>query len=469
MIKCPNCTAQLSPGTTVCWACKHPLNTAPQPPSSPPILSRTPQAAAPSLQSGSLQSAPQLFATAKAMVDAQPIVERSVHGVFTKAEDARNRICAVLERELAARGVKALTLKSLDYEHPCWVKVWCWVPVGTGRTVTERTEVTIAIQTRAYHTYELEFTVTANGKGGNKHKGPLYDLSDSELANVADFVIGRRRNLQFTRRIRQFDWQLWRPKNEIDAVRIDWLAASAGLLLVLGLITAVFGIGIFILALWVGLLIYLKRRKVLVRTSGKPMFEPRLLIRVDSWQAVVTGAGIDSQRIYQQFMATLANSPGAGFNARVERIWYWGLDTKEEREQIVITFGRGIVFCQIHPYGDDLYVSWDGHLNKGTWVEQSVKTGIDRATNCLTEIRAVTPGSQGLSEYDVTDLSCLIEWVHLRIVQIVKDYLARKQIDQEIDFQIQRGNRQNLTQTAGGPPASAKGFVRRVRQAITHA
>ena len=111
-------------------------------------------------------------------------------------------------------------------------------------------------------------------------------------------------------------------------------------------------------------------------------------------------------RIRDRFLKLLKNSPNEKFRSRIERVWYWGLDGKEEREQIVLTSGRGVVFCQIYQYGDDLYVGWDGHVNIGQWVEQAVATGIDRATRKPTVLKAVVSGTQQPSEYDVMDLSC---------------------------------------------------------------
>ena len=199
-----------------------------------------------------------------------------------------------------------------------------------------------------------------------------------------------------------------------------------------------------------------------MRSSGKPLFEPRQLMRVDSWQAVVSGAGPDAQSILRQLMAAVAQPPSPDFRSRLERIWYWGLDTKEEREQIVLTFGRGILFCQIYPYGRDLYIGWDAHLNKGTWLEKSVASGVDKTTRRLTEFKSITQGIQVITEYDVSDLSCLIEWAHLQLERIVKAYLAHRQIDQEIDFKILRGDRQNLT-TSETADSGSKGFVKRLR------
>ena len=130
-----------------------------------------------------------------------------------------------------------------------------------------------------------------------------------------------------------------------------------------------------------------------------------------------------------------------------------------------MTSGRGIVFCQIYQYGDDLYVGWDGHVNIGQWVEEAVVTGIDRATRKPIVLNAVVSGTQPASEYDVMDLSCLVEWTHAQVVKLLKRLIEDQQIDQEIDFHILRGERQTLT-TQGGSSAGSSGGRGRLRRML---
>ena len=145
-------------------------------------------------------------------------------------------------------------------------------------------------------------------------------------------------------------------------------------------------------------------------------------------------------------------------------MWYWGLDGKEEREQWVLTTNRAIVFCQIYRYGEDLYVGWDGHLNRGQWVEQSVGSGIDRASGDPLTIMRVVPGTQPTSEYDLSDLSCLMEWTHAQLVKLLKQLLDEKKIDQEIDFKIQRAGRGAVVR--GGEASAEGGAVGKIRKAF---
>jgi hypothetical protein len=171
--------------------------------------------------------------------------------------------------------------------------------------------------------------------------------------------------------------------------------------------------------------------------------------------------GPDAATLRERFLNVLQTPITEHFRFCSERIWYWGLEGKEEREQIVLTLGRGILFCQIHQYDKELYVGWDAHLNRGHWVEQTVAHGLDREANCLTHINTVVPGRQSVTEYDLYDLNCLIEWTHAKLTKIVKELMEERKIDQEVDFKILRGQRQKLTdddQAEGGGGEVARGL-----------
>ncbi len=59
-------------------------------------------------------------------------------------------------------------------------------------------------------------------------------------------------------------------------------------------------------------------------------------------------------------------------------------------------------------------------------------------------INTVTPSIARATEYDLIDVNSLIEWVHSRVVQVLKQVMAEHKLDQEIDFKIVRGERQSL-------------------------
>lgn len=201
-------------------------------------------------------------------------------------------------------------------------------------------------------------------------------------------------------------------------------------------------------------------------SSGKPEVEPRNLLAVDSWQAMISGLGDDAAKVRDELLSLIASSPIEGSHARLERIWYWSLDGKVERDQLVATLRRGIVFCHIYPYNEQLFVGWDAHLNRGQWVEKTLATGRAK-TGEHTQLRSVVTGWQQLNEYDIIDLSCLTEWMHLQLVTIIQRLMKERQIDQEVDFQIIRGDRDRVAgnlnpNSEGGAAEKARSATKRL-------
>jgi hypothetical protein len=150
-----------------------------------------------------------------------------------------------------------------------------------------------------------------------------------------------------------------------------------------------------------------------------------------------------------------------------ERIWHWGVDGKEEREQLVARFRRGIAFVHIYRYGNDLYVGWDAHVNCGDWIEVPSGAGFDKTTQELCRVNTISAGWHVPSEYDISDTNCLLEQVHAAVVKVVKLKLAEHQIDQEIDFKILREPRQSIAgrrDSADDDEGGLKGVLSRFRR-----
>jgi hypothetical protein len=155
----------------------------------------------------------------------------------------------------------------------------------------------------------------------------------------------------------------------------------------------------------------------------------------------------------------LAKVTEDSFVIEPERIWYWGVDGTEEREQMVIRFRRGLAFIHVYKYGNDLYVGWDAHVNCGTWVEQVSGQGYEKRNGQLCAIHTITAGWHVPNEYDITDTNCLLERVHAAVAKVVKQKLADHKIDQEIDFEILREQRQNVV---GRQDTQSRGAVQGV-------
>jgi len=400
--------------------------------------------------------------------DIRPILRRNVENAWYRTEQVRDELYDSLQKFCEHHSLDALVLKAPPGVYPPWIKFECWIPNGDNN-LTQRAAMSVYIEPKSHHRFPYEFQVYTwygNEKKSLKH---IIRLNTKDIDDFMNYILGWGRKPK-PRRARVAAWQLWRPKNKVIALGRDWLGTLESFLY-LGVVAAlgypflmefrippVLTILSFLVAagMWFGARAISKRAHY-IRSEGKPLQEPRNLTRVDSWQTVIFGMGDECSKIQTQFLEKLSSGGLPHLKHHLEQVWYWGLDGKEEREQIVITSGRSIVFYQIYKYGQDLYVGWDGHLNTGQWVENTVSRGMDKVQRVMTSLNVITPGVQNPSEYDVIDLSCLMEWTHAQIVKILKDLIAERKIDQEIDFKILRGERQNLS-SPRKPQRQSAGF-----------
>jgi hypothetical protein len=385
-------------------------------------------------------------------IDARPILPRTKENIWSRAERELDRIYDILAKAAAAEKVSPLLLKSQPLAFPLWVKIEFWLP-AQGTNYTDRSGATIVLDPKPHHTYEFEYTLKYSRDGKTRTIARIASLDEQQLLILIQFLLrnGEKPNPLTFRNHGEFSFT--KPVNEIGDIGTDYLTIGAFLLIIAGIILSLISLtadatpllGPALLAAGSIMLWRASKRPLWIRCDGKPDGEPRTLLRVDSWQTVIFGIGEQQSAFQSRFLALLKSPPTDKFRWQVEKVWYWGLDGKEEREQAVLNFGRGIVYCQIYQYGKDLYIGWDGHINYGQWVEKSIAKGIDKSTGKPTEIRFANPGTQHISEYDIIDLSCLMEWTHAQIVHLAKDLMNELKIDQEIDFKILRGERQGLT------------------------
>lgn len=197
-------------------------------------------------------------------------------------------------------------------------------------------------------------------------------------------------------------------------------------------------------------------RHRLIWSSGRPEAEPRTLLRMDSWQALLIGLGAERDAVHDTVVAELRSTADTSWSVVDERIWYWSIDGKEERQQTVVSFRSALAFLHFNAYGGDLYVAWDAHINRGIWIEKVVGSGTSAESGALCEVRTIAPGHRVVSEYDVSDTNCVLERVHAVVTRVLRRKLAEHRLDQEIDFTIVREARTGLTggdgeRRGGGP------------------
>jgi hypothetical protein len=398
--------------------------------------------------------------------DVRPILERKSDSIWARVEKSRDGIFDALHKICESDGFDALVIKSNPFVQPAWVKLECWIPKNPdlGRAVTERGSMVVTIHAKEFHRYELEYTVELQDRGWSKTYPRLRTFDAVQAIQVAQFLLAHGPKPELANlQVRVKPFEIWKPINKVNVLGTDWLGLTPIILIVLGIaFISLLPLGLFLLVAAGIVFYFLHQRRTVVLSPGKPVAEPRSLSLVDSWQAAISGLGADAELLRQRLFAVLRNPPMLELQSRVETIWYWGLDGTVEREQIVLTFRRAILFCHIYKYDQELYVGWDAHLNSGQWIEKTLSTGVHKETTELTQVNTVESSRQLLTEYDVTDVNCLIEWAHAKLVQLVKRLMEEREIDQEIDFQILRGDRQDLTK----PQRTGEG-IQQAAQRIT--
>ena len=173
------------------------------------------------------------------------------------------------------------------------------------------------------------------------------------------------------------------PANPSEAASVDVaarrdvlgvVALAIMFLMSLVLLNPAYNMVIFVgLAALVWILNIYRRR--LIWSTGRPEAEPRIMVRMDSWQALLIGLGSERDAVHDAVVAELQTNADASWSVAEERIWYWGVDGKEERQQTVVNFRSALAFLHFTAYGGDLYVAWDAHINRGTWTEKPVGRG----------------------------------------------------------------------------------------------
>ncbi|HYR09516.1 MAG TPA: hypothetical protein VEQ60_17210, partial [Longimicrobium sp.] len=392
---------------------------------------------------------------------------------ISKAERARDQLYDMLLAACEEEGVEAVVVKSPPYSAEVAVTLESWTGIDDAPAVTERAWLKIIVRPTDFHRFEHELDVEVHRGDWTRRYTSVKLLTPKQVQLLVTFVLGRVRSPRFSlERFREHPLQFWRDRNSITRLRTDWALLVAIILMIAGtmMMIAAFityqesrdfysydpygpqpgnGVGLGVVGLTslmagIALVMHRFRKPYFTLSSGRPLQEPRNLLRLDSWQALIYGLGVQAESLKTSIRAELERGRPQGFGLSDEHIWYWGVDGKEEREQIVVTFRRGIAFIHVYRYADDLYVAWDAHVNAGTWVEKSMAGGVERETGRRVQINTITGGWHVPNQYDITDTNCLVEWTHAAVTKVVKRFIAEHKIDQEIDFKILREERKGI-------------------------
>ncbi|MBY5351308.1 hypothetical protein [Rhizobium leguminosarum] len=198
-----------------------------------------------------------------------------------------------------------------------------------------------------------------------------------------------------------------------------------------------------LLAAFAALFFWDRQRQTIIYNEGRPLNDPRTLLIADYWHSVLDKLGDSDKDVTERFLSLFVVLPHPMISIGKESYFTVGPDGNEARDHITLTFRRAIIYCQIQAYSGELYVGWDAYLNIGRWKEVEIARGMQSLKGVLS-VRTVEPDYASVNEYDLHDLNCLIEWTHSRLTEVVRAVAAEKDLDQQLDFKIQRAERQTL-------------------------
>jgi drug/metabolite transporter (DMT)-like permease len=426
------------------------------------------------------------------VVDARPIRETSADTDWDRAVGTRDHFAGIVRETLERAGMDALVLVSQNGNYPPWLRLEAWVPSRRDdANARERASFELIVDAKPYHEHSLihtarlsrgrrniavtarpeftaehvrQWTLHALGKGGKPSN--YTPVADALIALALSFFPFIPR--PYSNRVE------WRFRNLFSLTGAKVLAIASLILLAFGIrsfagefddpweipeYVFLYPIefvqdaieypellfeSIAVLAGFVGLIasiVIAYRRRHLVEVPAQPAVAPRNLGLVDSWHTVVAGLGADAATVVQRIRQRLSETEGMTIECRPESYSYRTPNGYEERERLVVTKGQCIVHVHVYPFGNDVFIGWHAYLNWAKWDETDPVSRRVGDGN-VTEFRALRPGFYVPSQFDLIDLSSLSEFVHRRIERELKRLMKEKRIDQEIDFQIIRGDRE---------------------------
>ena len=389
------------------------------------------------------------------------MIPRNETNSFIRAEALRDAAYACVVARARAIPIAVIEQKSNLHSGTVWFRIDYVLPEADPN-ISLRASVEVNVERHDFHRFEHLFTVVMRvGTEVTRIEGVI-GIDDEAAARIQRHVMTPGSKLKLRRRVRQAPWQLWRPVNKITRIRPDWAVLAGTAASILLAFVPVVGPLLVVVAL-VSLTLWAKRRRTYVLTSGRPLAEPRRLRWMDSWQVTVAGLGGATALLSAQINERVLRGAPADLDLKLERIGYWSVDGRVERDQMAVRYRRAIGFVHVVPYGENLYVGWECHLNSATWAEEALARGVDRVSGHLVHANRVVAGTQMLNEYDVADSNFLAEWLHEAIKRELLLQIAEHKIDQDIDFTVQRESRKDALQTdnAPAPKKAERGRFRR--------
>lgn len=394
-------------------------------------------------------------------VDARPELKTSTTTAWQQAYSLRERYISRIEDNLARQNVRALVTRSVNGTYPPWLRVEAWMPAPDEEADQTdprvRCELQIVIDIRPFHEHEIVTTASANNGKKRIRISDRPGFTADDAAEWAAYTIRKGSTPKNYTPWADFFANLFlafipfarmRHSNRIqyNYRNILGLSIPFALLVIGGLIALTSegssgGITVGLLFLAASLVIYARRQKI-VSVINRPDISPRALLLVDSWQSVVPDLGERHANLRERIIASLNSRSADGINVEEETYGYRTPNGYEERERVVVTKGQGVAQVHIYHFGSDVYVGWDSYVNWAKWGETSAVSARSNISTVV-EYRSLREEVYIPNQFDLIDLNSLSEVVHRDVTDVVKAMMAEQKIDQEIDFQIIRGDRES--------------------------
>jgi hypothetical protein len=396
--------------------------------------------------------------------DARPVPIISTHTVWDEAVALRDRLAVAVEATLQRENFEAIVLKSQTGNFPAWIRLEAWIPdVAGGMPVRRRCELELIVDTRPFNKYQLVCSARLTRGKRTISVSERTDFSERDAAEWTRYAIERGSKPsnyhprldaflgligtfvpplapRYNPLARDFREPLFGPRTLVGFVVVAMVIAGMAYQPMLSAVAL--GIGGLVLggALLLPLLIGRSRHTDWV--VPQPREAPRHLGHVDSWHAVLSGLGAEADGLKALIIQKLSTNAASGFAVRTESYGHRTPNGYEERDRIVVSHGQGQVHIHFHRIGDDLFVGWQAHLNWARWAETDPVTTKSKWRHSIA-FRNITPGWYHPNEFDLFDLDSLSSVVHSLLEREIKHLLRERSVDQEVDFEVNRGDRGN--------------------------
>jgi len=311
-------------------------------------------------------------------------------------------------------------VKSSSFDMTTWVA--CRFISKKNDFLRKESYVDIELIPIPFHIYDICFSIELNTGYYKKNFKNIIAMTENDITKILQIMISNSGYINYRPiRYSNSSFIFWRPKNKLIKEYQETFFSSINI--------SFLGISAFEKPLFYKI------------TTGRPSFEPRLFIKLDSWQTVINNIGNLKDSIMLELMTKISNLEVKDkyLQTIIEKEWYWGLNGKDEREQLVCIFNRAYVIIYIYNYGNNLYIGWDANLNHATWEEYQIAEGY-----LGIRLHTIYPAWKELNNYDLNDMNFLLETIHSNITQIIKRVIKEQKIDQEIDFSIVRESRSDV-------------------------